>query len=311
MQELEFRAMGCGMRAIVDADSDAAYERLRRIPQLFAEWEDCLSRFREDSELSTLNRRAGQTVRVSETLWQVLNIAIDAAEFSDGIVTPTVLGALIAAGYDRSLAELPPASYQGPAVKAGAQVHDWRFIQLDPTHRSVRVPADMGLDLAGVAKGWAAELAVHYLAQLAPALIDAGGDIVVRGPRADGNPWPIGVDKPFGADDMDEDELPLFLLENGTMATSGRDYRRWQSGDSWRHHLIDPRTGLPAETDVVAASAIAPNAVDAEVAAKVALILGSREGLEWVEAHPDTAVLLILQDMTIVSSSRLSKYIWS
>ena len=102
MQRLEFRAMGCQMLAVIDSDNASASEVLAQVPVWFAEWEASLSRFRDDSELSALNRADGKSIRVSETMRQVLQGALRAASRSDGLVTPTMLDALQAAGYDRS-----------------------------------------------------------------------------------------------------------------------------------------------------------------------------------------------------------------
>ena len=106
-------------------------------------------------------------------------------------------------------------------------------------------------------------------------------------------------------------DVALLLISHGGVATSGRDYRRWQRNGVWQHHLLDPSTGRPAETDALSATVIAPSAYEAEIAAKLALILGSRHGLAWLEARPALAGLLILEDGRILSSRRLVNYLWS
>jgi FAD:protein FMN transferase len=310
MQQIEFHAMGCQMHAMVDTDDPNAQTALAAIPRRFEAWEQCLSRFRESSELVALNRRSGETVRASETLWQVTRRALQAAAQTDGLVTPTVLDALEAAGYARSMSEpagaLSTLASAPVSVLPAPRVHDWRVVKLEARRRTITLPRGVRLDLAGVAKGWAAEQAARQLARVAPALVEASGDIAVSGPRADGSNWPIGVAHPFGQ----EEDLPLLLLAHEGVATSTRGYRRWLRGDKWQHHLIDPRTGLPAETDVFSATAIAPTATQAEAAAKVALILGSRAGIKWIEARADLAALLILENGAVLQSSRLEQYVW-
>jgi thiamine biosynthesis lipoprotein len=105
--------------------------------------------------------------------------------------------------------------------------------------------------------------------------------------------------------------LELLRITTGGVATSGRDFRRWRQGGQWRHHIIDPRTGSPANTNVLAATVIAPSACMAEIGAKVALLLGSGEGLEWLEARASLAGLLVLEDGSVVRSLRLRNYVWS
>jgi thiamine biosynthesis lipoprotein len=297
------------MLAVLDTADPQAADQLDQVVAWFAAWEQCLSRFRADSELVQLNARAVQTVQVSEVLWQVIQVARWAAQHSDGLVTPTLLEGLEAAGYAQSFAEHESWPEQRPAsgrVVQRSQPQSWRAINVDPRRRTVCVPPGMRLDVGGVAKGWAAATAARRLSADGPVLIDAGGDIAVSGPQADGSPWPIGVANPADP----ETQLELLLIERGGVATSGRDYRRWRQNGAVRHHIIDPRTGRPAETDVLSATIIAPSAEDAEVAAKTALILGSRAGMAWIEARPSLAGLLVLEKGEVMQSQQLKRYLW-
>jgi FAD:protein FMN transferase len=304
MRQVEFHAMGCKMLAAIDSDDARADQALTQVPGWFADWESRLSRFRDGSELSQSNHANGKWFPVSEMLWQVIHVALAAARTSDGLITPTVLDALKAAGYDRSFDAMQASSSEG--VAAIALVGDWRAIELDAGKRMVRLPRGMHLDFGGTAKGWAADQAVRKLSEFAPALVDAGGDIAISGVPADGEPWPIAI-----ADPRDpKSDLAWLMTEAGGVATSGRDYRRWQRNGKWLHHIIDPRTGVPAETDVLSATVVAPTACEAEVAAKVVLILGSCAGIEWIEARESLAALVVLEDGTVRHSSRIGKYLW-
>jgi thiamine biosynthesis lipoprotein len=306
MQRLEFRAMGCQMLAVVDSDDASAGEVIAQVPGWFAEWESSLSRFRDDSELSALNRAEGKPFRVSEAMWQVLRIAMRAAGKSDGLVVPTMLDSLQAAGYDRSfdLIDASAVSSRAPIINPAA---GWHAIRLDAKTQTVRLPHWMHLDLGGVAKGWAADQAVRRLSVLAPALVDAGGDIAISATQANDEPWPIAVADPIHPDA----DLEMLVIGRGGVATSGRDYRRWKRHGKWQHHIIDPRTGAPADTDVLSATVIAPTTVAAEVAAKSALILGSQKGLQWIEARSELAGLLVLEDGRLVRSRRMDDYVLS
>lgn len=306
MQSIAFRAMGCQMHAFLDSNTDAAATTLRAVPYWFAEWERTLSRFRSDSELSALNECAGEGwMPVSRTLWDVVNDAITAARLSDGLVTPGVLTALEAVGYDRDFAQIAdgvPTRVQTVPPRSG----DWRAIRLDPQRRAVALPPGMRLDLAGVAKGWAATRAAQRLAAHGPALVDAGGDIAVRGARADGVPWTVGIANPFQPDES----LDVVLLRDGGIATSGRDVRRWRQGGVERHHIIDPRTGAPATTNVLAATIIAPSLLEAEVAAKVVIILGSAAGMAWLDVRPWLAGLIVTETHDVLRTTTLEQFRW-
>jgi thiamine biosynthesis lipoprotein len=315
MERLEFRAMGCHMMAIADSSDGAA--PLPQVPQWFETWEQALSRFRDDSELNQLNRSAGTPFQASDLLWEVIQVSLNAARESNGLVTPTLLAALESAGYDRSFETIAPAG--GPAApeqpsafapiatlgpRVRAPIADWRSIKCDPATRSVCLPPGARLDFGGIAKGWAADQAARRLGMFAPALIDAGGDISISAPLSNGDRWSIGITDPAEPDR----DLEVLLIARGGVATSGRDYRRWKRNGEWQHHIIDPRTGEPADTDVITATVIARTTAQAEMAAKKTLILGSQAGLLWLESQPDLAGVLVLESGYVLHSRQVENY---
>ena len=303
MQRLEFRAMGCHMLALMDSPN--SMEQLNQVPGWFEDWEQSLSRFRSESELNQLNRNAGHPVQTSPVLWEVIQASLHAAQQSDGVVTPTVLAALESAGYDRTFESILPG--ESPQRPGWMLVGDWRMIACEAATRSVCLPPGTRLDLGGIAKGWAADQAAQRLGIYGPALIDAGGDIAISGPLSNGERWPIGIADPGEP----ERNLEMLLIAQGGVATSGRDYRRWKRNGVWQHHIIDPRTGQPAETDVITATVIAPTASQAEAAAKRVFILGGRAGLDWLEGQASMAGLLVLDGGYVLHSHRLKDYIGS
>ena len=305
MQQILFRAMGCEIFCGIDSAHPRAHARLAQVPAMFEAWEQTLSRFRPDSELSMLNARAGQTVRVSNTLLRVLQLAQRAAAYSDYLIVPTIHDALCAAGYDQSFENMPRALSQHNASAAiNARAQTWT---LDAITHSVTLARDTHLDLNGVAKGWAAEQTANYLGELGPALVDAGGDMVMTAPRANGESWSINIEDPF-APERDNAAYPLLAIACGAVATSGRAFRQWQRDNKPMHHLIDPRTGLPAVTDVVNATVIAPDIFQAEVAAKVLMLRGSAEGMKWIHARPQLAALAILENGALQYNARIQEF---
>jgi thiamine biosynthesis lipoprotein len=186
------------------------------------------------------------------------------------------------------------------------RVPDWREIETDAFSHGVRLPVGVHLDFGGIAKGWAAGEAARRLAEYGPALVDAGGDIAVSGPMANGDRWPIGLANPWEP----ARDLALLMLSMGGVATSGRDYRRWVRAGTQSHHLIDPRTALPARTDVLSATVIASSVVQAEIAAKAALILGSSLGLMRLARQPQAAGLLVLEDGRVLRNQNFDDFVW-
>jgi thiamine biosynthesis lipoprotein len=307
--------MGVQMMAALETDAPLAWLSLERVPERFEEWEQALSRFRPDSELSKLNRSGGRAVPVSPDFWEVLQVSLAAAEQTQGLVTPTVLAAMEAAGYDRTftalaqdgVASTPHIATAAEAYPARVDVPNFRQVELDPAGHTVRLQPGIGLDFGGTAKGWCADMAASNLAAIGPALVDAGGDIAVSGPMLDGSPWPIGIADPFHPDS----ELAVLRISSGGVATSGRDYRRWRRGGREMHHIIDPRTGQPAQTHLLTVTVVGPSALAAEVAAKATLILGSWEGLEWLRARPELAGLLVLEDGAMLQTPNFAEFVWS
>jgi thiamine biosynthesis lipoprotein len=306
IHRLAFRAMGTEMLVCVDNGSDQPPPELAEVPARFEEWEQILSRFRVDSELTRLNQVGFQPTRVSETLWQVFQSARRMENLTDGLVTPTVAGAVQEVGYDRDFTLLA-GQILAPFESIPEVVPPLNALTWDEENRSICLPEGVQLDFGGIAKGWAAQQTVERLKRHGSALMNCGGDIAMSGPLLNGNPWEIGIYKPF--DRRSGFIGMLYFDQGGGVATSATDRRRWMQGGVLRHHIIDPHTGLSAESNVISATIVAATAVEAEAAAKSALILGSQAGMAWIEANPTLACLLILEDGQVLYSERIHSYL--
>jgi FAD:protein FMN transferase len=297
----EFRAMGCQMSVQLDAGESDAH-LLDAVPGWFEEWEQALSRFRADSELSQLNQNPGKWQRFSEIFGQVFELAHDMYEFSDGLVTPAVLPALVNAGYDFSFE--PGRAFSGRSPQTAVQdVPDFRDIEYRPARQEIRLPVGMRLDFGGIAKGWAAHQTMRRLSTYGPVLVNAGGDISINGPRTNSLPWKVGIIDPL----QPERDIVHLALSGGGLATSGKDYRAWSQNGILRHHIIDPRTGYPAETDILTSSVAGATVMEAEAAAKVLFILGIEEDNAWLTKHPTLAALQVLDDGSLRATTAMQK----
>jgi FAD:protein FMN transferase len=256
-----------------------------------------LTRFDPASELSQLNHAAGSWHIVSDTLYAVIEQSVAAAEATDGLFHPATLPALEAVGYDRDYDEIARREI-GNRV-APPPLIDWREIALDPIRHRIRLPVAARLDLGGIVKGWAADVALdRFFTDFENVLINASGDMRARGGAQPGEVWALGIGDPHTppqGDDTEPRNVAVVTLGQGGTATSGATERWWYAGGVARHHLIDPRIGAPAQVwlntgdplsegkDLIAtATAFAPTAAHAEVAAKVALLRGYPEALERV-----------------------------
>jgi len=230
------------------------------------------SRFRADSELSRLNACAGRPTPVGPLLNEALAAALRAARLSGGVVDPTVGEALVLAGYDRDFAQLRPQAGPLRAVR----VPGWRVVRHDADRHLVTMPAGVQLDLGATAKALAADRAADAAADAClngGVLINLGGDIAVAGSIPDPG-FVVGV-----ADDHRAGAEQMVTIASGGLATSSTTVRRWGAG---RHHIIDPRTGIPAGSCWRTVSVAAASCVDANTAATAAVVLG-RAAQRWLD----------------------------
>lgn len=266
------------------------------IERWFREVEATLSRFDPESSLSQLNRHPGRWVLVPPLLHRAVQMALGAARATEGAFDPTILDALEAAGYSRSF-ELGPAqpAENLPVVRPNR----WREIRAAPTTPAVWLPPGIRLDLGGIGKGLAVDGAMRRLRQAPRALVNAGGDLALRTAPGD-RPVPVEIEDPFNP----ERTLATAYLYSGAVATSSILGRRWGRG---LHHIIDPRTGRPAATGLVAATVFADTAVRAEVLAKSCIILGARRGLALLETQGCRG-LMVSDDGNLILSPGMEEY---
>ncbi len=238
----------------------------------FREVERCCSRFDPESDLQRLCRQAGTAVTVPPLLLRAIHFATEVAARSQGALDPTVGGALHRAGYDRHHAtgDVVPV-IDGPGT--------WRDIHCDLDAGTVTLERPMQLDLGAVAKGLAVDLAAAALDAWPNLMIDAGGDVLVRGTNPDGVPWRVGVRDPHRPDRL-ATTLPLTDVAACTSGT----YERGT-------HLVDPRLGT-APTGLSSVTVLAPSAMVADATSTAAFVLGVRDGAAFLEREGLRALLI-------------------
>jgi thiamine biosynthesis lipoprotein ApbE len=278
-----------------DADASASWRALGTLVQLvvtepaalpearhvlendLAEVDAACSRFRADSEICALN--GGQPMKISPLLAEAIAVALRAARLTEGDVDPTVGAAMSAVGYDRDFEKIEP---NGPPLSLTVRkVPGWREVRLDG--QSLTMPAGVRLDLGATAKAWAADRsAARITSRLGcGVLVSLGGDVAVAGPAPDGG-WRIRVQDVTGAPgDPPAGPYALIAIRDGGLATSSTAARRWQRGGDVLHHILDPRTGLPAEPVWRTVSVAAGSCADANAASTAAVIRG-RRALGWL-----------------------------
>ncbi|TCC34714.1 MULTISPECIES: FAD:protein FMN transferase [Kribbella] len=273
-----WNAWSCTVRLTVD-DPAVLGAACGELKALMDRVDKAASRFRPDSELSIVNTRAGALVPVSRLLVDLVDVSLVAAQLSGGAVDPTVGPAVIAAGYDADIEAVRRRFPQAP--EDPTQIAGWQEVRLNRKLALLGVPKDCALDLGATAKAWTADRAANVISKRygCAVLVEIGGDLRAAGTPK--KPWVITVAERAG------DQGVLVTLAHGGLTTSTRTVRRWQTPTGYGHHVIDPRTGRPAEGPYRTASVWAPTAVRANTFSTALIATGDAAvGRLKLSGHP-------------------------
>jgi thiamine biosynthesis lipoprotein len=300
--DLTFEAMGSEVRLLIGdplPGARPAGEAAERGRLFIEEFNAALSRFREQSELSRFNGDPREVVPASPLLRRAVNAGLWAAERSGGLVDPTLLGPIVAAGYAGSLAGVQPGALT-EALATAPQRHpaapspraDWRKIEVDDEAGTISRPPGVSFDTGGTGKGLAADMVAEgILRGYSRYVVDCGGDVRVGGFAAQLDPFAIHARHP-----IDREPACIFELSTGGIATSGMDVRIWRREDgSYAHHLLDPSTGEPVWSGLVGVTALGVTALEAETYSKQALLSGPDAARELLSSRGG---MLIFEDGT-------------
>lgn len=300
--ELRFAAMGTDAHVVVVGDAGLLEVARARIDDLEARW----SRFRPTSEVSRLNAAAGVPVTVSADTVTLVEHAVAAWRRSAGFVDCTLLGEVIAAGYDRSFGEVPRVRTRSAPTSPGRVPR----CLLGPADIRVSgavitLPTGVGFDPGGIGKGLAADIVSEELmaAGAEGVCVNLGGDLRVRGEPPGPDAWTVALEHP-------RQRAPIALagLAAGAVATSTILRRRWLVGGEERHHLIDPRTGAPSASDLALVSVVAGVAWEAETLAKAILLRGGPHPFDLIDGTGADA-LAVDRAGVITASDGLGAYL--
>jgi thiamine biosynthesis lipoprotein len=291
MLEVHDHAMGSRVHLMVASPDDSLTSRLARyaldrISELELRW----SRFLPDSDIGRANATRGIPVDVTAETRLLVKQAIRAWELTSGLYDPTVLDALVAAGYDRDLTEIR-------ATRADAERHQphrapgCTGIEIDDGTGTITLPLGVGFDPGGIGKGLAADLVAEELsaAGATTALVSIGGDVRMVGVRPDDSAWIVQIDEPA----VSSTPIARVALTSGAVATSTDRRRTWTVGRDARHHVIDPRTGDCADSSAQLVTVLAADAWWAEVLATQLMLTHATERQDAVGAD---AALVIDRD---------------
>ena len=283
-----WRALGTYVHLGV-ADANLADEAAALATAVLDAVDAACSRFRPDSDLVRANQAGGQWVSVSPLLVGAIRVALRAAHSTDGLVDPTLGELMVAAGYDRTFTQIrgTAAAHSLPTPINGA----WADVRVEGTR--VRVPPGVCLDLGATGKAYAADLVALTLVERlgVAAVVSVGGDVRAHAPEGAEVTWPVDLATDLRAWSDNDPGVCRVSLTVGGLATSSITARRWvRAGSAW-HHVMDPRTGRPAQTPWLAVTAYGACAADANTATTAALVLGD-DAPAWLADHSVAARLV-------------------
>lgn len=298
-----FPALGTTVEGVLHS-SDAlsmqqVWDKVRRLVNAF---ERRFSRFQPSSELSLLNGQAGRPITVSAEMLELFLAARRAWDRTEHLVDPTIGAAIISAGYDVTFDRVPVETVSIQAPETNAQPRpSLSMINIDPIVSTVTMPAGVSIDMGGLGKGFLLDAVARTIEEVTNDFwVSLGGDVCVSGTDG-GRPWRIGVQDPAAL----ERDWATLTVPTGrwAIATSGTTKRKGvRHGRRW-HHIIDPRTGRPALTDLVAVTVVADSGLMADALAKAILIRGSREGLTWLQRQHQVEAIVITDRHDLLTTS--------
>lgn len=286
----------------VEAHGWGAVKAAREALDLMAEIDTKLNFYSPDSEISLINEQAGEhPVKVSELTFNAIEQALQIADQTQGIFDPTV-GPLVKLWNieGRTGPQIVPSSQ---TVRDTLKLVGYEKVILNKEQREVYLPEKgMLLDMGAIAKGYAVEQAVSLIEKykLTSMIVSAGGNIYASGKKEDGMPWHIGIRDP-----VQKDKVIGYVKLNGQAIDTAGDYERYFFADGKKYgHIIDPRTGYPAQGST-SSTVLMASPVQADALATATFILGSEQGLKMITEIPGAMAVIISSDGKLVMSPGL------
>ena len=288
------RIMGSIGEVLVDGPADLVRLGFSRLRQLERTW----SRFLPDSELNRLQACRGDWLECSDDLVTALEWCIRMHAETGGLFDPSIRSNLERLGYDRTFADVVEQTCRCEASPPASRSDGLRGLEVSGNW--ARVDAGLSIDLGGIGKGLAADMVADELiaAGAASAYLSVGGDIHAAGEPVDAEGWRVPLLHPTTGATVDH-----HALYSGALVMSTIALRRWKRGDVEHHHIIDPRTGASADTDLIAVAVADQTAARGEALAKAAIIAGATGGAALLRRADVTAWLISTEDVRRVQES--------
>ena len=265
-------------------------------------YEHIFSRTLETSELYKVNTQ--QTTAISDELYELIELGLYYSQLSYGAFDITIGSVSRLWDFNTDTPDVPDSS----AIADALAYVDYTKVSLstdnDGTHH-ISIPDGYCLDLGAIAKGYIAdELAKMCEGRCTGALLNFGGNVYVVGQKPDGSLFRVGVRDPKDTGSS----LAVISMGQGTVVTSGVYERCFEKDGVFYHHILDPETGLPAETDLTSATIVGQSSMDADAMATALIVMGREKALAFCEEHQVEAMFIDGEDNVTCTSGFVEKY---
>lgn len=284
----QFKALGTDIEIQVVINDDVEFldakEDVKRIRELYLDFTEIFSRFKNDSELSKINNNLGQFMKASQHMQKIVSLSLDFHEKTTGLYDPRVLNVLEKVGYaddfKTGIRKLR-ADFSEKELSFQNKLSDDLKLQNDEVFFGVK------MDFSGIAKGYITDQIVEFALSRSwkNFLIDSGGDMFAHGKDEENNVWTVAVEG------IDEKKL-IFGLNDMSIATSGIGRRRWEIDGQRIHHIINPKNPENFSFDLKSVSVIAESTAESDVWAKTIFLMGKNDAMIYAREHDLAAVIL-------------------
>ena len=264
-------------------------------------YENLLSRTREGSDIYNINHANGKPVIVDTTTIEVLETALYYAELSDGVVDPTIAPLSNIWNFSGQSGTDNPQIPDSIEVESLLQHVDYHTIEINGNEVTLKDP-EAQIDLGFIAKGFIADQLKSYLQSqgIEHGFINLGGNVLTIGSKPDGQPYNIGIQKPFDKQNSAMFSIPV---TDQSVVSSGCYERYFYVKDTLYHHILDTSTGYPVKNNILGVTIVSSSSMQGDALSTLCYVLGTEKAIPLIEETPDVEAIFILDDYSVISTS--------
>lgn len=265
---------------------ESASELLTEARQLVQKYEGLFSVNTRTSDVAKLNQSSGRAVQVSPETYELIQKSIEISKKTEGLFDISIYPLVRAWGFTKEEYRVPEPEELGRLLEKV----DASKIRLEPDNR-VTLPEGMEIDLGGIAKGYLSQKLTELFQEggAQAAVVSLGGNVQTFGKKPDGTPFMVGITDPSDGTSV----LGTIRIGEKAVITSGSYQRYFEKNGKVYHHIIDKRTGAPAQSDLTSVTVIGEDGVAADSLATALFVMGKEKAVQFAASHPEIQLVLV------------------